>query len=438
MKKIILTLSMLVALTALTLAQTAVSPGDGTLSAAINAASSGDVLVLQSGGVYTESTDSAYVIDKILTIKAEDGAEVKPLLENHTVATGTTGRPNLFFLTEGAGLTLMGLDLNGMEPDTNTYRSVNDIVGFEVKENYTVAHLKFIGCTMRNASSRIADGASSDFEGLNVVVDTLLIDNCVVSNCENAFNFKWVGLNHVQAENSTIHNVLNGRAFRIMNTDPTVVMNHLTFDNIGVEDRWIDSKNNTAAWTIKNCIFSNSVGESTIIRIYGASTTIHHCDFFNVGGDYLDLRDDAVGENNMEVDPMYVDAANGDFTLGNGSPCLGVGDDGHAVGDLRWDPNVTGLEVLNNELPMNYKLSQNYPNPFNPSTSIRFEIPESGFTTLRVYNIIGGEITTLVNEAINAGAYTVSFDATNLPSGVYFYRLTSGNFAQVNKMILAK
>jgi hypothetical protein len=438
MKKILLTLSLLVTLTALTLAQTNVDPGDGTLSAAINAASSGDVLVLESGGVYTESADSAYFIDKVLTIQAEEGAEVKPLLENHTVASGTDGRADLFMMQEGAGLTLIGLDLNGLEPDTNTYRSLDNIVDFEMGENYTALHLKFIDCTMRNVTDRIADGASSDFEGANVVLDTLVVDNCVVSNCENGFNFKYIGLNHVQAENSTFHQVLNGRAFRIMNTDPTVVMDHLTFDNIGVDDRWIDSKNNTAPWTIKNCIFSNSVGESEIIRIYGASSIIHHCDFFNVGADYLGLKDDAVEENNMEVDPMYTDAANGDYTLGNGSPCLGMGDDGHAVGDLRWDPNVTGVEVLNNEVPVNYNLSQNYPNPFNPSTTIRFEIPESGFTTLRVYNIIGGEITTLVNETINAGAYTVSFDATNLPSGVYFYRLTSGNFTQVNKMILTK
>lgn len=438
MKKNLLTLIMLLTLTALTMAQTTVAPGDGTLSAAINAAASGDVLVLQSGGVYTESTDSSFLINKVITIKAEAGAKVKPLIENHTVASGTLGRSDLFLLAEGAGLTLMGLDLNGLEPDTNTYRSLDDIVDFMVGENYTVAHIKFIDCVMRNVTSRIVDGASDVFDGANVVVDTLVIDGCLIYNAENAFNFKSVGLNHVQAENSTFYNIIYGRAFRIMNTDPTVVMDHITFDNIGVDDKWIDSKNNTAAWTIKNCIFSNSVGEGEIVRIYGASSKINNCDFFNVGSSYLNLKDGAVAENNLEEDPKYKDAANGDYTLSNDSPLLSGGDDGKALGDLSWNSNVTSVDDDNNAVPNNYNLAQNYPNPFNPSTTIRFDIPENGYTTLRVYNLIGEEVSVLVSSMLNAGTYSVNFNAYSLPSGVYIYRLTSGNFMQVNKMILAK
>jgi hypothetical protein len=93
-------------------------------------------------------------------------------------------------------------------------------------------------------------------------------------------------------------------------------------------------------------------------------------------------------------------------------------------------------------------LEQNYPNPFNPSTQINYSIKENGFVTLRVYDIVGKEIATLVNEDKEAGTYSVSFsakggsafggNASNLASGIYFYQLKSGNFISTKKMLLIK
>lgn len=85
-----------------------------------------------------------------------------------------------------------------------------------------------------------------------------------------------------------------------------------------------------------------------------------------------------------------------------------------------------------------FTLSQNYPNPFNPSTNISFSIPNSGLVTLKVYDILGNEITTLINEELSAGNYTKTFDATNLSSGVYFYKLNAGKFSETKKMILIR
>ncbi len=89
-------------------------------------------------------------------------------------------------------------------------------------------------------------------------------------------------------------------------------------------------------------------------------------------------------------------------------------------------------------IPTGYKLSQNYPNPFNPSTTIRFELPAAGLTTLRVYDVMGREVRVLVNEHLDAGSYSTTFDASGLPSGTYIYVLTSGSYRQANKMILMK
>ncbi len=88
--------------------------------------------------------------------------------------------------------------------------------------------------------------------------------------------------------------------------------------------------------------------------------------------------------------------------------------------------------------PIEYELSQNYPNPFNPSTTIKFSIPEKGNVKLLVYNILGETVATLLNEAKEAGVHTISYNAAELKSGIYFYKLESGNFLQVKKMNLVR
>jgi len=89
-------------------------------------------------------------------------------------------------------------------------------------------------------------------------------------------------------------------------------------------------------------------------------------------------------------------------------------------------------------LPIAFTLEQNYPNPFNPSTRISWQSPVSSWQTLKVYDVLGTEIATLVNEFRNAGSYEIDFYASNIPSGVYFYRLQTGNFVSTRKMILLK
>ena len=88
--------------------------------------------------------------------------------------------------------------------------------------------------------------------------------------------------------------------------------------------------------------------------------------------------------------------------------------------------------------PEGFTLDQNYPNPFNPTTTIRYAIPSAGQVTLTVFNMIGQEVAVLVNEVQDEGYKTVSFDASNLPSGVYTYRITAGTFSDVKKMLLVR
>ena len=139
----------------------------------------------------------------------------------------------------------------------------------------------------------------------------------------------------------------------------------------------------------------------------------------------------------------------------DGVECLAIDESGN-----KWIGTVNGLAVFNeggivsveektkesNRIPTNYLLNQNYPNPFNPVTIIEYSIPsevrgqrsEGTNVTLKIYDILGREIATLVNEKQTHGNYEVSWDASNNPSGIYFYRLTSGDFTESRKMMLLK
>jgi hypothetical protein len=94
--------------------------------------------------------------------------------------------------------------------------------------------------------------------------------------------------------------------------------------------------------------------------------------------------------------------------------------------------------TIQNLIPVSVKLSQNYPNPFNPTTKISYSIPKDEFVSLKVYDVLGNEVATLVNNNKNAGNYSVDFNGSNLSSGIYFYKLQAGNNVSLKKMILMK
>jgi len=98
---------------------------------------------------------------------------------------------------------------------------------------------------------------------------------------------------------------------------------------------------------------------------------------------------------------------------------------------------IVGIEN-NVSVVESFDLHQNYPNPFNPKTLINYDLKKSGFVTLKIYDVLGNEVAILKNEKQNAGSYEVEFDATNFPSGVYFYKLTSDNISLTKKMLLTK
>ena len=98
----------------------------------------------------------------------------------------------------------------------------------------------------------------------------------------------------------------------------------------------------------------------------------------------------------------------------------------------------TSIQVIGNVIPERFDVSQNYPNPFNPVTKINFDIPSKSFVTLKVYDVSGKEVVTLVNQDLNPGRYIADFNGVNLSSGVYFYKLEAADFTEVKRMMLVK
>ena len=107
------------------------------------------------------------------------------------------------------------------------------------------------------------------------------------------------------------------------------------------------------------------------------------------------------------------------------------------MGDHELVDIVSDVEMLE-QLPTQYELSQNYPNPFNPTTMIKFQLKNQEDVTLKIYNLLGQEVATLINETMNAGVYEVNFDAAQLSSGIYIYTITAGEFLDSKKMTLLK
>ncbi len=203
-----------------------------------------------------------------------------------------------------------------------------------------------------------------------------------------------------------------------------------------------------------NIIWGNTAPANPQIRVQGATAEII----------YNDVEGGYAGEGNIDLDPEF---SGMDYYLNSTSPCIDAGKDsvvfndienllnpGNALwpsqGTLRNDmgvfggPNCRDLPQVvlsvddEGKVPDGFYLFQNYPNPFNPGTSISYKVSEPSFVTIKVFNIIGQEVKSLVNEFKQSGQYNIQFDGTGLTSGVYFYKLEANRFTDIKKMVLLK
>jgi hypothetical protein len=162
-----------------------------------------------------------------------------------------------------------------------------------------------------------------------------------------------------------------------------------------------------------------------------------------VNGDTVSIWAFADGE--APADTVTWTYTTDNVAVGAGAPTfiiVGVTDDDSSavhIDEIWYNETPTGMGISDDApIASSYELGQNYPNPFNPTTHIRFNIPETAGAKLTVFNIMGEAVANLVDGVVSAGGHTVSWNAANMPTGVYFYRLESGNFTQTRKLLLVK
>jgi hypothetical protein len=161
-----------------------------------------------------------------------------------------------------------------------------------------------------------------------------------------------------------------------------------------------------------------------------------------IGSGIIDITASATSYTKFSVPITYISSSTPDsvlvmFTISGGSSGNGTVGSYFIIDDLAFGAG-TGVEERGNNQPFVFSLNQNYPNPFNPSTIISYQVPSDGMVSLKVYDLVGREVSTLVNGVKSAGNYTATFNAANLPSGVYFYKLQAGNYTATKKAILVR
>ena len=313
----------------------------------------------------------------------------------------------------------------------------------------------FYGC---RAWGNCDDGWDGYMRGANDVTTTL--ENC------------WTWGNGYLKDGSDPGSQANGNGFKMGggdNSNSLLLMHHfilkncLAFQN---KHKGFDQNNNVGSMTLLNCTgYANLEADYKIIRNLNAGQTliVKNCVAF-IG--IVDLGSFAIQEKNGWMSPFVVAAddflsidpslassprkadgslPNIDFMhLASGSDLIDAGVDlgipftGNAPDLGAFESGFTSAVEAEKLFPADVRLDQNYPNPFNPETSIKFNLSRSSFATLKIYNLIGQEIETLVNGFRAAGEYEIEWRPQGLASGLYFYRLRAGDFSETKKLVLQR
>ena len=314
------------------------------------------------------------------------------------------------------------------------------------------------GISVVNGSPTIKDNLIHDIDNQGIFVGSgtpLIEANTIYNNIDGIITDY---ASSVIKRNLIYNNSRYGIANRHANNQGQVaIIDHNTIDNN--RDAGINCGNSNPVITnniITNTYLAGGACNGSGIRATqnGYPTSRYNDLWNNSGGNYCDTGDGGIlsKEGDISANPMYVDAPNGDYHLQVNSPCIDAGDpnseldsDGTRsdVGALPFG-SVTSVEDIESGGSINaFSLLQNYPNPFNPTTRLRYNLPEQAFVQLAIYDLLGSQVTMLVNQVEELGFRTVSWNGTDaggkaVSAGMYLYVIKAGDFVQTRKMILLK
>jgi hypothetical protein len=447
-----------------------------TIQSAINVAVNGDT-ILVAPGIYFENVnfrgkgvllasyfinnhDTSYINNTIINgstpVYPDTASCVIMTKPDSTMAGDTTAALVGFTITGGRGTVWQDVYF-----PTDFYREGGGI--FVQYWSPRIRYNRIIANTIQDGSHPYGGGG-----GIRCCIGNPIIENNVIQN-----NFGYCGMaislyhasgiirNNIIAGNyggniwgsGAVYTYTNYQTYPILIENNTVVNNSASTGSGGLRPYLSNSV------SIKNNIIWGNVP----LQLYQTGGV--------VSTSYCDIQNGYSGIGNINLNPQFIGNS---FFLNSTSPCIDAGDTSASYKDLENPSNpgfalwpalgtvrndmgafggphctligssVIGIkEYGTNPIITDYTLFQNYPNPFNPTTNIRYRvpsgsIPNSKLVTLKIYDILGHELETLVNEKQSSGIYEVKFDASKYPSGVYFCKLTSGNFSDIKKMLLVK
>lgn len=194
-------------------------------------------------------------------------------------------------------------------------------------------------------------------------------------------------------------------------------------------------------------ILTDAAGRNTTLYISEKSVTGYELpplppatafDARFTSGSYVENLNDAVISLHGAIYPVTLRIDGADVKVSDNLGGTVLNETLKSGGEIVLNEDMNGLRISSVEIPVSFELAQNYPNPFNPVTTIKFAVPEASRVILKVYNAIGEEVNTLLDRDMDAGYFDVSFDASSLSSGIYFYTISAGEFSAVKKMVLLK
>jgi len=349
-----------------------------------------------SGKIQSSSLSGAHVTDLITNLQLPTG-----------IAVDCTSTPKKIYFSETGASRIMRMNFDGSNPEevVNGITSVREI-------ELDLVNRKVYWAKDSYSDDRIQ---RADMDSLN-------------SNIEDI----WTNSYAMHSLNGIGLDIENNRLFWTQNRySATDVIKRRTF---GVGDTIIGSyRNSKDIDIVGNYLYWIWYGEDQIMRSYKNGSSADTI-LTNVTGLYLDV--DTVsgkiywGENTYNK----ISCCNLD---GTGRTDLVTGIHNPAGIALYVNPLTVSVDGKADN-PITYELSQNYPNPFNSGTTIEFSIPYSEYISLKIFNVLGQEVTTLVSNELSSGKYKYTWDASDFASGVYFYKLEAENYTKMNKMIMIK
>jgi hypothetical protein len=278
---------------------------------------------------------------------------------------------------------------------------------------------------MENTSTHYGGAIQIETSGMVTIANNIITDNTANRGGAICFHAEGMGgrltYNLIARNTATMSSAIDFESQNIQYflTNNTIADNSYNTDGLNLFPYCVTTMTNNILW---------NNAENEIVIWPDAHVNVAFNDIQNYDN----------SEVNIDDDPLFCDPENGDYSLAENSPCIGAGINGSDIGAFGIGCEATGIENGPFGLPTAFTLEQNYPNPFNARTNISFSLNEPGYVVLTAFDLTGRVIETLTYGYYPAGTHVLVFNAKDLASGIYFYRLQAGQYKDTKRMLLIK